>query len=259
MGLTYYDTPAGSMTSDPNSANKVFAIPELLEVILLDLPPRSLFRLQIVARPWENAMLWSARIRKALGFQAVPVPQNPIPVAHPGIPARSPSFVRPRYATAAVISVGRTRDLYDEVAGYAVPTINSFFELVCRRRANNGLQPVIHVYKLLNALWDPCDPYIPLLRRGGQCKTSPVWRPMKKRLYRFTSCSGSDRRLEISANASDRLLTQPPAHGIRFTMAPSPVTLLRHGRGAVWPRSVGTYMSHHWNTLHSTYVEKGMA
>ena len=69
------DKASPTSTSEDHAftaATQAFAIPELLEMILLKLPPRTSLLSQRVSKEWQAAMLSSIRIQQMLFFKPLP-------------------------------------------------------------------------------------------------------------------------------------------------------------------------------------------
>lgn len=66
------------------AATKVFAIPELLEMILLQVPPRSLLvSAQRVSKQWSEAIKASAKLQQSLCFKQRPADSSVVNEANP--------------------------------------------------------------------------------------------------------------------------------------------------------------------------------
>ena len=53
------------------AASKVFAVPELLEAILLELPPKKIFAVQAVAKQWKGLIDTSTQLKRAVFLNAI--------------------------------------------------------------------------------------------------------------------------------------------------------------------------------------------
>lgn len=70
--------------SSPTAATRTFALPELLEQILLHLPQRDLLLDQRVSRPFHNTISSSPKLQRALFFAPDPfLPSSPITYLNP--------------------------------------------------------------------------------------------------------------------------------------------------------------------------------
>jgi hypothetical protein len=82
--------------SAPTAATRTFALPELLEQILLHLPQRDLLLAQRVSRPFHLTITSSPRIQRELFFAPDPfLPSSPITYLNPTT-GRTSAHTRPR-------------------------------------------------------------------------------------------------------------------------------------------------------------------